>query len=73
MAVTQEQIDKFHRFASEHVSRCGGALSLEDLIDMWRIENPSPEQTREDILAVKAAVRNMENGERGRPVGGIRE
>ena len=67
MAVTQDQIDKFHRFASEHVSRRGGASSLEELIDLWQVENPSPEQAREDVLAVKAALRDMESGERGRP------
>jgi len=67
MAVTQEQIDQFHRFASERVSRRGGVASLEELIDLWRIENPSPDQAREDLLAVKAAVRDMENGERGQP------
>lgn len=65
--MTQEQIDKFHRFASEHVSRRGGAASLEERIDLWRIENPSADQAREDLLAVKAALRDMENGERGRP------
>jgi len=67
VAVTQEQIDQFHRFASERVGRRGGVASLEELIDLWRIENPSPDQAREDLLAVKAAVRDMENGERGQP------
>jgi hypothetical protein len=40
---------------------------LEELIDLWQVENPSPEQTRDDILAVKASLRDMESGERGRP------
>jgi len=36
MAITQEQLDSFHRFASEKVSNGSPEISLEDLVSEWR-------------------------------------
>lgn len=67
MATTQDDINGFAEFATEKLNNGGADLSLEQLVDLWRIENPSPEQVHEDILAVNAAIRDMENGDRGEP------
>lgn len=67
MQLTIDELNRFHRFAEEKLSNGGGDLTLEDLVDMWNLENPPPQQVREDVLAVKAALRDLDNGDRGIP------
>ena len=67
MATTQDDINGFAQFATEKLGSGGAELSLEELLDLWRVENPCPEQLHEDTLAVNAAIRDMENGDRGEP------
>jgi hypothetical protein len=67
MPVTQQHIDSFHRFATERLSDGGADLSIDELFELWRIENPTPEQLHADVLAVKAALRDMEAGDTGQP------
>ena len=67
MAVTPEQIDEFRQFALEKINNGDADLSLEELVDMWRILHPTPQELDENVLAVKAAIRDMEAGETGRP------
>ncbi len=67
MAVSQEELDSFHRFVSQQIGNGGAELTLEELLDLWRAANPTPEDLRDDVLAVKAAIRDLESGETGRP------
>jgi len=67
MAVTEEQLDSFHRFAAEKLADDASDLSLQELLDLWRIANPTPEELQENLRAVKAAIRDRENGDRGIP------
>jgi hypothetical protein len=62
MAVTEQEIDSFAHFAK---AKLGGdeGLSLDDLLDLWRMQHPSAD----DALAVKASIRDMVRGETGRP------
>lgn len=59
---TTEHIESFTRFAKEKVDQEGNELSIEDLFDEWRILHPP----MDDLLAIKASLRDMENGETGR-------
>ena len=61
---TQDQINSFHQFATSQL-KSGSALSIDELYDSWRTENSSPE----DNAAVEAAIDDMENGDRGVPIG----
>lgn len=67
MAVTQEDLNQFHHFAAEKVAAGKDAESLEELLDLWHLENPDPKRLREDVLAVQAALRDLEQGDRGIP------
>jgi len=67
MAVTQSELNQFHRYAVEKISEGSEAESLQELLDLWQIENPSPDRLREDVLAVKAALRDLDAGDRGIP------
>ena len=64
---TQEQIDSFRRFASGRLQD-GSELSMDELYDLWRIENPPPAELDENVRAVQAAIDDLENGDRGVPL-----
>lgn len=59
---TTELIESFTQFAKEKVDQEGNELSIDDLFDQWRTQHPPTD----DLLAIKASLRDMENGETGR-------
>ena len=65
---TQQQVDSFHHFATQHVNNGGAGLSMEKLFDLWQAQSPSAEELTESVAAVKSALLDMENGDTGRPV-----
>lgn len=68
MTVTRTDIDRFHRFAVSKLNDDGNDLSFEEIVDLWLVENTSHEALKNDVLAVKAAIRDMEDGDRGIPI-----
>ena len=67
MPVTPDQIDSFYQFATERLDNGGAQCTIDELFELWRLENPTPEELHEDVLAVQASLRDMQNGETGRP------
>ncbi len=65
----QEHVDHFYRFATERLRNSSSELSIDDLYNQWRLENPSPEQQADDLAAVYASLEDFKQGERGRPAG----
>lgn len=65
VAVTQEQLDNFHRFAAEKISDGAADLTLRELVDLWEVEHPSDSELRNNVLAVQAAIRDLQSGDRG--------
>lgn len=49
MKATEELIESFRSFALERLGRKDGDLSIDELYDCWRRENPDEEQAREDF------------------------
>lgn len=66
---TQEEINDFSRFAFEQLNQGGAVLSMNELYDLWRRQNPDPDEYAEDVAAVNAAIQDYKNGDRGRPAG----
>jgi hypothetical protein len=68
VALTLEQIDRFtddfRRFAETRL-KSGPAQSVQDLVDLWRIENPTP---LEEADARDAIERGIEDARAGRTV-----
>lgn len=62
----QMELAEFQEFIAEHV-RAGTVMSPEEALDVWRAENPDEALRAENVKAVKAALRDMENGDRGVP------
>ena len=63
---TQEQIDSFHRFASEQIADAGAEKTVDELYDQWRFKNMTPDEHAEDIAAIQASIDDMNRGETGR-------
>lgn len=68
MAASQREIDQFHQFASEELKRGNTQDSIDDLFDRWRLANAAEGQSRDDLHAVRAALRDMHSGDTGREV-----
>jgi len=69
MATTAEELDSFNDFARDRLSNGGSDLSLDELFDLWRHENPSDQLYGENVAAVAAAIEDFRNGDRGTPAG----
>jgi hypothetical protein len=65
MAVTHNDLNQFHDFAAEKLAAGQGTESLQELLDLWYIENPDQNRLSEDVLAVQASLRDLDGGERG--------
>lgn len=63
---TREQVDSFHRFATEQLASGSTDKSIDELYDQWRYENMSAEEMRENVAAVQAAIDDMNAGDIGR-------
>ncbi|MCG8583979.1 MAG: hypothetical protein MI757_04620 [Pirellulales bacterium] len=62
-----DQLSQFNAFARATIARQNNELTLDELWDRWRLENPTTAEADEDLLAVRAAVNDMNNGDRGVP------
>jgi hypothetical protein len=66
MAITKDDLDSFHTFAEAKIAR-DGAESLHELVDIWEMARATPERRAHDVAAVQAAIRDLQNGDKGRP------
>ena len=62
----QTELEEFQEFVAGHV-RAGTVMSPEEALDVWRAEHPDDALRAENVKAVKAALRDMEDGDRGVP------
>ena len=61
--LTSVLIEDFAQFARERVNQRGEDFPIDDLFDEWLTQQPP----KEDWLAIKASLRDLEYGETGRP------
>jgi hypothetical protein len=62
MAITQNELDDFHRFASQRLGNGGGELSLPELVDLWMLEHPSTAEQAEVKEIVRQGNADIESG-----------
>lgn len=67
MSVTLDELNRFHGFAVEKIDAGGNDWTLHDLLEQWEIQNSDPARLQADVLAVKAALNDLESGDRGMP------
>ena len=63
----REQLENFYQFASTQAGSSGENLSLDEIYQVWRARNLSPEEQAESVAAVREACADLEAGETGRP------
>ena len=68
MKATRQQVEDFRTYALEQVCNGGCQLTIDELYDRWRLEHPSDDEFRDDVLALKASLRDIAAGETGRPI-----
>jgi hypothetical protein len=69
MATVEQDLDRFTSYARQQIESGRGDLSIDELFDQWRTENPSDELHSENVAAIQASIQDFKNGERGTPVG----
>lgn len=62
-----EELRAFHRFLSEKVRASAADLSPEEALDEWRRQHPLTEAPDEDAAAVREALDDLAQGDRGVP------
>jgi hypothetical protein len=62
MNVTKEELDRFHDFAVSVVSDREPEVTWLQLFELWRVENPSADEHRDNIAAVYEALQAMDAG-----------
>ena len=65
MPTIEQELDDFTRFAREQLEKGGVDCSIDELFDLWRAKNPSDELYAENVAAIRASLRDYNEGERG--------
>ena len=70
MSITKTELDRFHDFAVSLVSGAESDVTWLQLFELWRMENPSDAEYRENVAAIRESLEAMEAG-RMRPLAGF--
>jgi hypothetical protein len=65
MSTVEQDLDRFTKYARLQIEAGQRDLSIDELFDQWRAENPSNEQHAENVAAIQASLQDFRNGERG--------
>jgi hypothetical protein len=65
MSTTEHDLASFTNFALRKIESGQGDLTIDELFDRWRVENPSDELYAENVAAVQASIQDFKVGERG--------
>jgi hypothetical protein len=66
MYATAQQIESFRSFALQQLAGGDVELTIDELYDRWRLQQPDEQELRDNVRAVKASLRDMERGTTGR-------
>lgn len=58
MAISQDELDRFHRFASERLRQTEAELTLEDCLHLWR----SQREEAETVAAIEQSLQDFAAG-----------
>lgn len=70
MSTTEEDLKSFSQFVQQKID--DGEVSdfnLQELFDLWMLQNPTDESYLEDVAAINASINDFMNGDRGTPAG----
>ncbi len=64
----QDELYSFHAFVSRKLTDDASQLSPEEVLDLWRTENPAADDYPNHVAALKEALADMEAGDHGMPL-----
>jgi uncharacterized protein YcaQ len=67
MPATLEELTKFHDFAAKRLASNESELTMQQLLDLWRMDNPDTEELRESVSSLKEVLQAWDQGDRGIP------
>jgi hypothetical protein len=67
-AKTAEELASFHRFLGQRLESCRADLSPEEAVDLWRAEHPLPSDRADTVTALREALADFAQGDRGVPI-----
>lgn len=62
MATTEQELESFAEYARERLDKGDVDLSIDELFDLWRAENPSDSARAENVAAVQEGIRAVDEG-----------
>lgn len=65
MATADQELDSFANYARQQIESGGRDVTLDELFDTWRAENPSDALRAENTAAINASLEDFDRGERG--------
>jgi hypothetical protein len=65
--LVQTELEEFHAYVGQRLRTAKERLSPEEVLDEWLLLHPDPQVHEENVKAIKAAIRDMEARDRGRP------
>jgi hypothetical protein len=69
MTTTEIDLQKFNEFARQRLNAGNDQPSLIELMELWQMDHPTDAQHAENVAAVRAAISDFKNGDRGQPAG----
>lgn len=61
------ELFEFHQFVAQKLASPDQKLSPEEVLELWRETNPSPQEYANTVAALKEAISDYEAGDRGIP------
>ncbi len=61
------ELTQFQQFVTRQIEKGHTSLTPEECLELWRIEHPSQQLAEDDLKAIKAAIIDLNNGDRGIP------
>ena len=69
MAGTEQDLLSFTSYVRQKIGTGHHDLTIDELFDQWRAEDPSDELYAENVAAINASTEDFRDGERGTPAG----
>jgi hypothetical protein len=62
MPTSLQELSDFHQFAMKQIRNGGADLSLEELLDFWRVARPDDEELRESLASLERGLGDIQAG-----------
>ncbi len=69
VATTAQKLESFTQFVKQRMDGEKAQPSLDELFDLWRMENPCDASYAENVAAIAGAIDDFKSGDRGRRTG----